>query len=115
MSYRQFHYLLSLQLLQYISGAEQCGIIYQHIQIPGSVCHSAADCLLHISFQHGRNIYIFQTKTHILTADTADRDRTDAFFPETVKIHIPEPGNINSILSIVIDGNDYILSARYPA
>ena len=37
----------------------KCRIIYQHVQISGSVCNAAADRLFYIRFQPGWNINIF--------------------------------------------------------
>ena len=87
-------------------GGIQAGVIYQQIQVFGSVLDSGLDSLLYIRLQRGGDIHVFQPQAHILTADAADGYGCGIGILQPVKIHIPEPGYIRAVLAVVID-QDY--------
>ena len=86
-------------------------IVDQHVQISNAVLDPIPDRLLNIRFQNRRNFHVLQSQPHVLAADSADCDRMDVSSLEPVKIHIPQPGNVRSVLTVVIDQNNNILLA----
>src|SRR5699024_11367024 len=77
-------------------------------KIPRYIFNSTSYGSLNIFFQHGGDIHICQSQAHVLTSDPDHRDGTNALVAEKIKIHVPEPGNIDAVLGVVIDGDDHI-------
>ena len=84
----------------------KAGIVYQHIKIFYPVFNSVTNGFFNIRLQYRGNIHVFEAKSHVLAADTADRNGVDSLLFKPFKIHIPQLGYINAVLTVVVNKND---------
>src|SRR5699024_12270998 len=93
-----------------IVGGIQTGIIYQHIEIFNPIVDLLCDGLFNVRFQVAGDVHVFQPQPHILTADAAYRNGGGVCIGQTVQIYVPEPGNVGSVLAVIIDQDNNIRS-----